>query len=125
MLIFILFFSLKAYLRCTKPFRKKSDGLYVTSCFLGNNRQHRSVCAETISSWVRKVICVDKAHMLLGSLGAAAFAALAADVSLVSILQAGDWARVSTLARHHFSPYITTTDQHQDSVQCAMLGLSE
>ena len=54
--------------------------------------------------------------------GAAAFAA---GVSLVSILQAGDWVRVSTLARHYFSPYITTVDQLQDSVQHAMLGLSE
>ena len=48
-----------------------------------------------------------------------------AGVSLVPILQAGDWARVSTLAMHYFSPYITTMDQHQDSVQHAMLGLSE
>ena len=94
--------------------------------FLGNNRQHRFVCAKTISSWVRKVLCVAKAHMSPGSLqGAAASAAIVAGVSLVSILQAGDWARVSTLARHYFSPYITTTDQHQDSVQCAMLGFSE
>ena len=41
--------------------------------------------------------------MSLGSLwGAAGSAALAADVSLVSILQAGDWAKVSTLTRHCF-----------------------
>ena len=64
--------------------------------------------------------------MSLSSLqGAAVSAALAAGVSLVSILQAGDWARVSSLARHYFSPYITATDWHQDSVQHAMLGLSE
>ena len=81
------------------------------------------VCAKTISSWVRKVLCVAKAHMFLQ--GAAASAALAAGISLVSILQAGDWARVSTLARDYFSPYITTMDWHQDSVQCAMLVLSE
>ena len=42
-----------------------------------------------------------------------------------SILQVEDLARVSTLARHYFPPYITTVDQHQDSVQCAVLGLSE
>ena len=41
--------------------------------------------------------------------GAAASVALVAGVSLVSILQAGDWARVSTPARHYFSPYFTTT----------------
>ena len=46
----------------------------------------------------------------------AASAALVAGVSLVFILQAGDWSRVSTLARHYFSPYITTMDWHQDSV---------
>ena len=64
--------------------------------------------------------------MSLGSLqGVAASAALAAGVSLVTILQAGDWTRVSTPARHFFSTYITMMDQHQDSMQCAVLGLSE
>ena len=65
--------------------------------------------------------------MSLGSLlGVAASAALAAGVSLVTILQAGDWTRVSTPARHYFPTYITTTtDWHQDSVQHAVLDLSE
>ena len=85
----------------------------MTSLFLGNNRQHRSIYTKTISSWVRKVLCVAKVHMSPGSLqGAVASAALVAGVSLVSILQAGDWARVSTLARYYFSPYITTLDWH-------------
>ena len=61
-------FYLKAYLRCAEPFRKKSDGSCVTSHFLGNNRQHRPVCAKTISSWVRKVLCVAKVHISPGSL---------------------------------------------------------
>ena len=40
-----------------------------------------------------------------GSLhGVAASAALAAGVSLVTILQAGDWTRVSTPARHFLLP---------------------
>ena len=126
MLIFALFFYLKAYLRYTESFRMKPDGSGVTSLFLGNNRQHRPVCAKTISFWVRKVLCVANAHMSLGSLQwVAASTALEAGVSLVSILQAGDWTRVSTPARHYFSTYITTTDWHQDSVQCAVLGLSE
>ena len=119
-------FYLKAYLRCTNSFRMKPDGSHVTSLFWGNNRQHQPVYAKTISSWVRKVLGVAKAHMSPGSLqGVAASAALAAGVSLVTILQAGDWTRVSTPARHYFSAYITTMDQHQDSVQHAMLGLSE
>ena len=61
-------FYLKAYLRRTESFRKKPDGSRVTSVILGNNRQHRPVCAKTISSWVRKVLGVAKAHMSLGSL---------------------------------------------------------
>ena len=48
----------------------------MTSHFLGNNRQHWLVCAKTISSWVRKVLGVAKAHMSPGSLrGVAASAA--------------------------------------------------
>ena len=96
-------FYLKAYLRYTKPSSMKPDGSCVTSLVLGNNRQDRPVCVKTIYSWVRKVLCVAKAHMSLGSFWrVAASAALAAGVSLVSILQAGDWASVSTPARHFF-----------------------
>ena len=51
--------------------------------------------------------------MSMGSLwDAAAPAALAVGVSVVSILQAGDWARVSTPARHYISTYITTGRSH-------------
>ena len=65
-------------------------------------------------------------HLCLQVLsGVAASAALAAGVSLVTILQAGDWPQVSTPARHYFFTYISTTDWHQDSVQHAVLGLSE
>ena len=65
-------------------------------------------------------------HMSLGSLqGVAASAAIAAGVSLVTILQAGDWARVSTPVRHYISTYITTKDQHQDFTQHAVLDLSQ
>ena len=69
-------FYLKAYLRHTESFRKKSDGSQVTSLFLGNNRQHRPVCAKTISSWVWKVLSVAKAHMSPGSLGGCCFCSL-------------------------------------------------
>ena len=74
-----------------------------------------------------KVPCVAKAHVSGLSLGAAASAALAAGVAMVSILQEGDCARVSMPARHYFSTYITaaTTDQHQASLQNVLMGLSE
>ena len=52
--------------------------------------------------------------------GAAVSTAFVAGVSLVSILQAGDWARVSTLARCYIFTYITPMDQHQDSIQYAV-----
>ena len=114
-------FYLKAYLRCTESFRVKPDGSCVTSLFLVTIGSI-GLSAKTISSWVRKVLSVDKAHVSELSLGVAAFAALAAGASLVSILQVGDWTRVSTPARHYFSTYITTTDWHQDSVQCAVVA---
>ena len=60
-------FYLKAYLCHTEPFRKKLDGSQVSSLFLVNNRQHMPVCAKMISSWVRRVLCIVKAHMSLGA----------------------------------------------------------
>ena len=73
---------------------KKFYGFCETSFFLGNKRQHMAVCDKIISSWVRKVLSMAKTHMSLGTVcGAATFVA---GVSLLSILLAGDWARVST-----------------------------
>ena len=83
------------------------------------------VYAKMISSWLRKILSVAKAHMSQCTLqGAAASGAFAAGVSLVFNLQAVDCTRDSTPARHYFSKYITTRDQHQDSVRCAVLGLT-
>ena len=84
------------------------------------------ICAKTISSWVKKVLDIAKAHMSPSTLcSVMVSSALVAGVSLVSILQAGDWARVSNPARHYFSTYITTTDQHQHNIQRVVLGVSE
>ena len=64
--------------------------------------------------------------MSVGTLwGAAASAALVAGVSLVVVLPACDWARVSTPTRHYLPTYSTITNKHQDHVQQAVLGLSE
>ena len=103
MLIFALFFIWRLIWDVLNHLgQSKIDHVWLFY-FLGNNRQHRPACAKTISSLVRKVLCVAKAHMSPGSpQGAAASATLMASVSLVSILQAGDWARVSSLARHYF-----------------------
>ena len=49
-----------------------------------------------------------------------------ADVSLVYILQAGDWLGQSLYpTQTFFSAYITISYLHQDSVQHNVLGLSE
>ena len=75
------------------------------------------VYVKMMSSWVRKVLGITKAHIAPGTFcGALVLAAYAAGVSLVSILEASDWARVSTPTRHYFSNYITTTNQHSDSI---------
>ena len=68
----------------------KPDGSHVTSLFLDNNRQHWPVCAKTISSWVSSM-CWYGTYVSGLSWGVAASAALAAGVSLVTILQVGDW----------------------------------
>ena len=105
-------FYLKAYLWCTEPFIKMSDESYVSCVVTSNNRQHMVLCAKSVPSWVRESPSVTKTHMLLGTpQGAVVSVALAAGVSLVCILQAGDWAKVCTTARHYFSTYITTTDK--------------
>ena len=49
------------------------------------------VCAKKISSWLRKVLNMGKTHVSKGLQGAVASAVLVVGVSLVSILQAGDW----------------------------------
>ena len=62
------------------------------------------ICAQMISSWVRKVLGVAKVQMSSSSLqGAVVSAVFVASVFLVSILLAGDWARVFGPARHYFT----------------------
>ena len=123
MLVFALSFTLRL---TTEPFRKRLDEPAMYSLFGGNNRQYVPICTKMIYSWVRKVLGIEKAHMSPSTLQAAAVSvALVADVYRVSIMQAGDWAKVSVPSRHYFSTYITTIDCHQDSIQHAVLGLSE
>ena len=47
------------------------------------------VCAKAISSWERKFLSMARAHMSMGTVKGAA--TLAAGVSLMSVLQPGDW----------------------------------
>ena len=91
-------FYLEAYLRHTEPFRMKPDGSHVTSLFwvtIGSTDW--SVLKPFLGQGKFFVLLK---HMSPGSLYGAA--ALTVCVSLVCILHAGDWARVSTLSRHYF-----------------------
>ena len=61
------------------------------------------VHAKMIFSLVRKTLCIAMVHMSVGILqDIVVSAASVSGVSLMSILKAGDWARVSTPARHYF-----------------------
>ena len=118
-------FYMKVYLWHTEAFGKMLDGSHVSSLFLGNKRQHMPVGSKTISSWVSKVLGIAKAHLCWGNLqGVVVLAAIVTGVSLVSILEVGDWVEFMP-ARHYFLTYINTTDWHQDSMQYCVHGLNE
>ena len=80
------------------------------------------VCTKMISSWVWEVLSIAEGHMSPGNVQVPTVPlALAADVYVVSILQAS----VSNPARHQDSRYIITMDWLQSSVHCAVLNLNE
>ena len=58
-------FYLNAYLWHTEHFNKKLGGSWVSSLFIGKNRQHKPVHTKIISSWVRKVLSIAKANLSL------------------------------------------------------------
>ena len=90
------------------------------SPFLGNKRQvaHASISQNKFFMGKENFMyCKATCDVSVGPLcGAALYEAFVAWVSLVSIFQAGAWASLSTPARHYFSTYITTTDQHLCSI---------
>ena len=74
-------FYLKVCLCHIKHFRKKSDGSWASSLFLSNNGLHLLVCAKMVSSWVRKIVGIWKAHVSLGTLqGPAVWASFTAGI---------------------------------------------
>ena len=91
---------------------------------LCDNRQHMPICAKMSCSLVRKVLSV-ATHVSQYPQRCCYVWGFVGGVSLVSILQAGDWARVSTPVRHYCSTSISTMDWHQDSMQHAVLGVTK
>ena len=62
-LIFALSFTWRLTYAVLSLLGRSLDGSHMYFLFLGNNRQHMSICAKRISSWARKVLGVAKAHM--------------------------------------------------------------
>ena len=97
----MLFIYLKVYSDNTEPFRKKSDGSQVFSLFrltIGSRCNY----SKMISFWGMKVLSIVKAHVSRYSPKCCLSVAIVAGASLVLILQASDWATVSSPARHYF-----------------------
>ena len=111
---------LKAYLWHTEPFRKESNGSWMSFMFTDNNRQHMPACAKVIFLVKGKFYTL--LRYSLGCCGICGFCSLCLPDFHP---HAGDRARVSNLARQQFLKYITTRNWHQSLLQFAVLGLSK
>ncbi len=113
---------LKKYVILTGQFRKTPEQL--DSLWLSLNVKHSPVCASTIASWVRTLICKAKAKMSPGTLRAVtATRAICNNVNLGMIMQAGDWSKVSTPQNHYFRSYVPCNFTLDDAVQRAALNI--
>ena len=66
--IFDLYFTWRSIYAVLSALGRSWMDLNVSFLFVGNNRQHMSLCTTMISSWVRKVLSISKAHISLGTL---------------------------------------------------------
>ena len=88
---------LKAYVRRTKHLRQ-GDKLLVSV-----RKPHKAVLAATISKWLSSVISLSRQWGTGGSVQSVSMSyALGRGATLQSILEAGDWARVSTFKRFYY-----------------------
>ena len=100
-------YYVKAYLKRTKLIRK-SDKLFVT-----HNAPHKDASTSTITRWIAKVISQSGQHGSGGSVrsGSSSYA-LARGASIETVLEAGDWSRVSTFKKFYFKPVPLTYMEH-------------
>ena len=90
---------LKAYIRRTASVRK-SDLLFVTMI-----APHTGASTATISSWIEKVISQSGQSGSGGSVRSVSTTrAVSRGVPIQTVLEAADWARVSTFRRFYFKP---------------------
>ena len=113
MLILALFFTWRLTYSILRLLGRSQIDLVCSFCF--------GVTVGSMCQYVLKQVL--QRHMSPGTLqGDMALADFAAGVSMVFILQAGDWARVSTLARHFFQ-HISLL-QVSIVIPCSMLSLA-
>ena len=89
----------KAYISRTKPLRS-TERLFISLA-----RPHHGVASTTIAHWLEKTIGLSGQSGSGGSTRSVSTTkALTSGASLVAVLEAGDWARVSTFSRFYFKP---------------------
>ena len=92
---------LKLYCSLTKPLRAETCfQLFISYC-----KPHRGVSPDTLARWVRFVMSkagIDTA--VFGSHSIRGSAASQANISLDSVLAAGDWSTTQSFSRHHDRP---------------------
>ena len=94
---------LKAYIRRTAPLRS-SEKLFVSVV-----APHCGVTTPTISTWLQQTITRSGQNGTGGSTRAVSSTkALMSGASLAAVLEAGDWARVSTFSRFYYRPLSVT-----------------
>ena len=79
--------------------------------FIINNWEYMPISAEMISSLIRKVLSAAKEHMSLGTFWSVGASADLAAISLMSILQAVGWIKVSAPFQHISPQKISTRIQ--------------
>ena len=100
-------YYIKTYLERTKSIRK-SEQLFVT-----HNAPHKAASVTSIARWIAQVISHSGQKGSGGSVRSVSTSyALAKGASLESVLEAGDWARVSTFKKFYYHPVPLSHMQH-------------
>ena len=100
-------YYVKSYLNKTKLIRK-SDNLFVT-----HNAPHKAATTATITRWIAQVIGLSGQKGSGGSVrsGSSSYA-LSKGASIGTVLEAGDWSRISTFKKHYYKPVPLSYSDH-------------
>ena len=101
---------LKAYVRRTRHLRQ-GNRLFVSVV-----KPHKAILTETISKWLRSVISLSGQWGTGGSVRSVSTScALGRGATLQNILEAGDWARVSTFKKYYYNASHVIQDKVWDN----------